>query len=682
MPSSNSPFHRGERAAQERVGKREAMEAIGQRVIRPFMPDQHRDFFGMLPFILLGSVDAEGWPWASIVCGSDGFITSPDDRSLKIAAKPAPGDPLHDALAAGAPVGVLGIELETRRRNRLNTAVGAVTENGFTLDVRQSMGNCPQYIQTRSLHYVRPAGTPSAVGSRRVFATLDDSARALIEQADTFFVASYAADPGNDFASGADVSHRGGRQGFVKVDGDTITVPDFAGNNAFNTIGNFLETPRAGLLFPDFETGNLLMLTGTVEVIWDGDPGIAHFEGAERAWRFTLDHGLWLTDALPFRARLEEWSPNNLLTDTWDTAAARKAAEAGRAEWRPLRVTGIRDESETIRSFTLEPTDGLPLLSFEAGQFLTLRVPADDGLLTRTYTVSSAPGDTAYRISVKREPGGRASVCLHDQVRVGEILEVKAPKGGFALDPLEKRPAVLIVAGVGITPAVSMVGHVLKETLRMRHTRPLTVIHAAKTPAERAFANELRDAVHVTGGKIRYFSLISQPGPDAAAAADFDASGRVTPDLLRKTLPLDDYDYYICGPAGFMQTSYDALLELGARDERIFAESFGPSALTRRGTQTAASPGPEAELAMVRFQKSGSEHPWKSGGGTLLETAEAHGLSPDFSCRSGSCGSCLTKKLAGSVSYRTRPTAAHDDDAVLICCAVPAEGTEEIVLDL
>ncbi|WP_099045648.1 pyridoxamine 5'-phosphate oxidase family protein [Ruegeria profundi] len=309
-----SPFHAGEREMQSRVGRRDRIEEFGRKFIRPFMPDQHREFFGKLPFLVLGSVDADGWPWASMISGRSGFIQTPHERRLDLDARPLADDPLNAALQAGAPIGVLGIELSTRRRNRATATVGTVGDHGFSLDVVQSFGNCPKYIQTHDVSFVRD---PKAVIDRPAndrFVELDAKARDTIAGANSFYVASHANTPDQ---AGVDVSHRGGRAGFVKVEGNSLLVPDFAGNNFFNTLGNFLLNPKAGLLFPDYQTGDTLMLTGTVEVLADGHPDIAGFKGANRGWRFHLDHGLRIYDALPFRAEFLEFSPYSLMGDSW-----------------------------------------------------------------------------------------------------------------------------------------------------------------------------------------------------------------------------------------------------------------------------------------------------------------------------------------------------------------------------
>lgn len=680
----DSPFHAGEQKFQSIAGKRAAMESFGRRAIRAFMPDQHREFFSQLPFVVVGAIDDEGWPWASLLPGLPGFMQSPDNNTLTIDARAARGDPVGKAITPGAPLGLLGIEMHTRRRNRLNGRVSDLAAGGFTLSVDQSFGNCPQYIQHRDVNFVRAPGQPGRSGKAKPFANLDKRARALIANSDAFFVSSYVRTQDNPTIEGVDVSHRGGRPGFVKVDGDVLTIPDFPGNYHFNTLGNFLVNPKAGLVFVDFATGDLLSLTGTVELLWDDHEEVTAFNGAQRGWRFMLDHGVWLDDALPFRSTLGDFSPNSLLTDTWRDAEARKAIEAKRLSWRRFRIARIEDESTVIRSFYLEPDDGNVLLPFHAGQFATIRASLEGEPVTRTYTVSSAPSDPYYRISVKREIHGAVSRHLHDRLTVGDLIDLKAPRGAFHIDPEEKRPAVLLAGGVGITPMVSMARHIAIEGLRIRHLRRLTIVHSAKTTDHRAFANVFRDLEQGTGGQIRYISMISNPAPDQKPGEDFNGAGHITADVLRQVLPLDDYDFFLCGPPAFMQALYDTLRALGVRDGRISAEAFGPASLTRVPDE-GASPLPtadEADGAIVRFSRSGFEQRWNKGEATLLELAESHGLNPEFSCRGGSCGTCATKLTSGAVAYRTAPTADLADDEILICCAVPAKGTTDLELDL
>jgi ferredoxin-NADP reductase/predicted pyridoxine 5'-phosphate oxidase superfamily flavin-nucleotide-binding protein len=685
-----SPFHAGEQTLQTRTGKRDAMESFGRRVIRPFMPNQHRQFYQELPFMVVGAVDDNGWPWASLLSGKPGFMQSPDQTTLNFETISATGDPIGPMLKkVGSPLGLLGIEMMDRRRNRLNGRIADISDTGFSLQVDQSFGNCPQYIQNWEIDFVREPNltdtnnTPT--NNVASFTELDDEAHTLISAADTFFVSSYINTKDRPEIEGVDVSHRGGRPGFVKVEGNILTIPDYPGNYHFNTLGNFLVNPKAGLVFIDFSTGDMLTLTGTVELLWEDESEVVAFKGAERAWRFTLDHGIKLKNALPFRASMKGYSPNSLLSGDWQQAEVTLAAEAKREAWRSFRLVRTEKESSVIRSFYLEPSDNDGLLSFEAGQFLTLRLtPAGSKEpVIRTYTISSAPGEPYYRISVKREAEGYISQVLHDHLNVGDIIEVKAPKGDFFIDSTEKRPVVFLGGGVGITPMVSMVSHLMKEGIRTRHIRPLTVLHAAQTTYERAFFQYFQGLEKKSQGLIRYCSFISEPEKDEKPGVDFNSTGYITADILRQVLSLDDYDFYLCGPPVFMQALYDAIRSLGVRDARIFAEAFGPAALKRQPDEGSAPVVvEEAENAVIKFTESGFEQRWNAGEATILETAEAHGLTPNFSCRNGVCGSCATKIKSGSVAYRTEPSATYSKDEALICCAVPAKGSKTLEVEL
>jgi hypothetical protein len=304
---SDSPFHAGERAIQARLGVEEQLDRQGRRVIRTVLTEQHRAFFGMLPYLLVGSVDAEGQPWASMLVGPPGFLSSPDERTLRVAARPLPGDPLAANLAASAPIGVLGIELATRRRNRMNGVVGSPGADGFTIHVEQTFGNCPQYIQARqvTLQPFEPSEPRAIVAVDR----FGEEEAALIAAADTFFIATAVEAAAAGSAAGVDVSHRGGRPGFVRLhDARSLTIPDYSGNHHFNTFGNLELNPRAGLLFVDFRQGDLLYLTGTAQVIWDGEE-IRHYTGAERLLRFRLRRGHRVPGSLPLTWSEPEFSP-------------------------------------------------------------------------------------------------------------------------------------------------------------------------------------------------------------------------------------------------------------------------------------------------------------------------------------------------------------------------------------
>ena len=315
-------FHAGELAMQRRAGVAPRLQEIGDKVIRDHMPDQHRAFFRLLPTLVVGSVDAQRRPWASMLVGEPGFVSDPDARHLRIEAWPDAGDPLALHLAIGASLGLLGLEPSTRRRNRMNGhVVAAADARGFEVEVDQSFGNCPQYIQARTPRRVDARGQAAhALGP-----LLSTAARALIERADTLFIASATpASAGAGEASrsdGVDVSHRGGKPGFVRVDADdrgaaVLTWPEFRGNFFFNTLGNLVAHPHAGLLFVDHANGDLLQLSGHAEVVAEGAE-LRAFDGAQYLVRLRVEAAVWRPEALPLRWSAPETAPQLAATGAW-----------------------------------------------------------------------------------------------------------------------------------------------------------------------------------------------------------------------------------------------------------------------------------------------------------------------------------------------------------------------------
>ena len=336
----SSPFHAGEQAVQRRVGVRDRVERAGRNMIREQMPDQHRELFESLPLLVVGSMDSQGRLWASLLSGKPGFVRSPSAKLLQIEAVPARGDPLSGQLTVGSALGLLGIQLETRRRNRANGRIVARDTDSFSVEIAQSFGNCDQYIQAREPTFdpsrLESAALPRAEGPR-----LSARASELLAATDTFFIATASANAasGSD-GEGVDVSHRGGRPGFVSVsdgagvsdsagvsDGvgvlaTRLTIPDFRGNFVFNTFGNLEVNPRAGIVCADFRTGDILSLTGSAHVIWDG-PELDSFAGADRLLSFEVESGVFLERALPLS--FEGFDPSPDLTDTGTWAEARRS---------------------------------------------------------------------------------------------------------------------------------------------------------------------------------------------------------------------------------------------------------------------------------------------------------------------------------------------------------------------
>jgi ferredoxin-NADP reductase len=292
---------------------------------------------------------------------------------------------------------------------------------------------------------------------------------------------------------------------------------------------------------------------------------------------------------------------------------------------------------------------------------------------------------------VKREqsndpqlPDGIFSNYIHQQFKVGDSLYAKAPRGEFTFNEESQRPAVLIAGGVGITPMISMARHALNELIRTRSGKALTFIGAAKDHHQRAFFDEFKDLEKASSGHIRAFWSLSDIEPSLKSGEDFHHRGRISAELLQAILPIDDYDFYLCGPTSFMQSTYDLLRKLGVSNVRIQAEEFGPASLKRDADHAseAFKPGPAALEAVIEFTDSKVEQAWSEGDGNLLDFAEAHGFTPEFGCRSGQCGACKTKLISGEVAYQTEHPATVADDEVLLCCAIPAAVEGEAVVKL
>ncbi|HTU58880.1 MAG TPA: pyridoxamine 5'-phosphate oxidase family protein, partial [Polyangiales bacterium] len=270
-----------------------------------------------LPFLVVGSLDSQRRPWVSLLFGDPGFVRASSKR-LNVAYRALTDDPWLTNVQLGAPVGVLGIELATRRRNRVNGRVRALGGHSFQLQVDQAFGNCKQYIQARSETEARREPTQQRAPQLEG-ALLSARAVELLSRTDTTFIATASAQPELGGEEGLDVSHRGGRPGFIDVTQgarSTLLLPDFYGNFMFNTFGNLEVNPRAGFVACDFENGDVLSLTGTARVLWD-DARLLEFQGAERFFEFEVAEGRLFEGALGQGWSAAEFSPQLEDTGTW-----------------------------------------------------------------------------------------------------------------------------------------------------------------------------------------------------------------------------------------------------------------------------------------------------------------------------------------------------------------------------
>ena len=285
------PFHHGETHVQKRAQVYErAVKA--SRMIRDFMPDQHRDFFEKETILLLaGLTDSDGYPWATPVFGEQGFVHSPNPMCLNISAKPFLRTEKLQILS-GDKIGLLGIELSTRRRNRLNGVIKTVSQSSFSVAVEQSFGNCPKYIQQRDIDYLNHA---QVLGRFTALSTNDKHFQRSIELADAVFIATRTNHFSQASHDGIDVSHRGGLPGFIQLVGNDLIIPDYSGNNLFNTLGNIQSDERVGLFFPSFTDNQVYWVKGHACILWANENNtyfekIAGLDSVERAVKISISH--------------------------------------------------------------------------------------------------------------------------------------------------------------------------------------------------------------------------------------------------------------------------------------------------------------------------------------------------------------------------------------------------------
>lgn len=304
MTQGRSVFHTGEREVQRRAGVADDAESVG-RIISSRIPPMVGSLLAEFRFAVAASIDARERLWASLLTGPAGFLRVVDETRLHLAARVAPGDPLRTNLAGRTEMGLIVLDPATRRRLRFNGRGVAERDGGVTLTVEQVYGNCRKYIQARRLERDAQAAA-AVVGSPVRSSSLSAAQRARIGAADTFFIAS--AHP----EGGADASHRGGRPGFVRVTGDrTLSFPDYPGNNMFNTLGNLTADPRSGLLFVDFESGDLLQVTGRARLVWDREAVAEHRGARQVVMEYEVDEVIETPGGSPLRWVLVEPSPFN-----------------------------------------------------------------------------------------------------------------------------------------------------------------------------------------------------------------------------------------------------------------------------------------------------------------------------------------------------------------------------------
>jgi ferredoxin-NADP reductase/MOSC domain-containing protein YiiM len=349
--------------------------------------------------------------------------------------------------------------------------------------------------------------------------------------------------------------------------------------------------------------------------------------------------------------------------------------------FRPLKVAGIDRESRSVVSLVLEAADGRPLTVPLPGQFVVLRLhtQADAPPVLRSYSLSGVPNASRYRISIKKEPQGIASTYLSTQLRAGDVLEVSAPRGAFTLQRGD-RPVVLLSAGVGVTPVLAMLHALAAET----SPRPAWWIHGARNCLDHSFSQEVRDLL-VNLPQARSHVRYSHPEATDRLGVDFDAAGRLTIAALEKLGIPRESDFYLCGPAPFLEDFTAGLDAWGVARERVHTEVFGSGEPIAPGVKKAphrlphALPGSAGNGPKISFARAGLTVSWDHKFQSLLELAEACDVPARWACRTGVCHTCECGLVSGSVRYDPEPLEPPADGNLLTCCSRPRE---DLVIDI
>jgi len=357
-------------------------------------------------------------------------------------------------------------------------------------------------------------------------------------------------------------------------------------------------------------------------------------------------------------------------------AATAQAARATKAMpdwegWRSLRVVAVVDEAVDTKSYYFSPTDNRPLTPFAPGQYLTFRLhpPAGSEPIVRCYSLSDHPHEDYYRCTVKliqppRDrpdlPPGRGSSCFHEHVHVGDVVEARAPAGTFFVNTASNEPVVLVGAGIGLTPLMSMLGAALESGRR----RQIYVLLGFRNSCEHPLKQHLV-SLAAEHPNVHLHVSYSNPLPEDTFYKDYNHDGRVTIERIREVLPSNNFHFYLCGPGAMMESLVPALLAWGVPESHIHYEAFGPASVKKSNSAPATTP------CEVRFARSDRTATWNGSQATLLEFGEAAGLRLPSGCRAGSCGECMTTLKSGNVAMLREPSITVPPSQCLICISVP-----------
>jgi ferredoxin-NADP reductase/predicted pyridoxine 5'-phosphate oxidase superfamily flavin-nucleotide-binding protein len=633
--NEQSLFHPGELTVQALANEADIAQrnstVVSKHIIKGAL-----SFIGQQSMTVVSSTDENNQIWTSVLFGEPGFITAQDDQHILIDSKKIiqqPNDPLWKNIENNSQVGLVIIELSTRRRLRVNGNICLLSNGQYEVTVAQTYPNCPKYIQRRQpnlstgvLTYNAP--TPK-FGSELTLEQLT-----LITGSDSFFVGSGVTDHHND------ASYRGGDPGFVSiVNNRQLLIPDYKGNSMFNTLGNFESNEHAGLVFIDFESNKLLQLTGTAKVLWDQVDESNATGGTKRYWHFNVTS--WQETALPpaLNWTFFEYSPHN--------------PKPLVSEELSLVVSDITNKSDRIKSFKLTAKDGGILPAFEPGSHLPIEIElSTKNTVLRHYSITSSSHDNRfYEIAVQQEKrGGGGSNYMHEQLRLGQTIKGKSPVNAFSLSSPGKHH-ILIAGGIGITPILSMLRHLSQKN------ESYELHYSVKTDNDLAFKAEI---VELAGNQVHFYYTKGN-SVEGTLPTRLDIHS-----LIQESNKASHV--YICGPIKMIETVKEAADEKNWQPSHVHYESFG------------SSPQETDSAVEVKLQKSGKViviDPEQ----TLLDGLLAANIKVPFECKRGECGMCVTEYVEGTPEHRD-VYLSKDEKSHSLCLCVSRAKSESITLNL
>lgn len=649
-----SPFHPGELQVQQRANESNIAQRNGG-VISDTILSGAIPFIAQQNMLVLSSLDQQGNIWTSVILGNPGFIHAPDPGSISLDKREilnCDDDPLWRNIQNNPKIGILIIELASRRRLRVNGHMQQIDGSNFVIKVEQSYPNCPKYIQRRHLKFT-PIDLQQTVAPSSNGRVLDHELTTLIETADSFFVGtstSMNAAMDTDHPAALDSSYRGGHPGFVEVtSNDRLLIPDYRGNSMFNTLGNIHSNGKAALSFIDFKSGQLLQLSGAAIILWDQQDPDGKTAGTQRFWELRIEQ--WRLTTLPKSLRWEflDYSPHNLKHSVPDLN---------------LRVESVEIKNPRVKLLRLVGTNGAQLPAFEAGAHLPVEVKvkvktdwkAQTGsrhAISSTYKttprhyslLSSSHENRYYEIAVQLEPQGRGGSNYMHQLHVGDTLTAKAPRNEFPLLATAGH-SILIAGGIGITPILSMLRQLSESDASFE------IHYTARSEADLAFKHEIQA---LAGAKALFY-----PSNDKS-------SRRLNLESILEH-PQPDTHVYLCGPVRMI----DALREVGERNawpaDQLHFESFGGST---SATDSAITLTLKKSAQVIEVKPTES----------ILDALIDANVSVPYQCRRGECGMCATPVLSGTPDHRDLYLSKDEQQQQICVCVSRSKGTE-LSLDL